>query len=233
MSGTEEQAAAGGFGDSTREVMPDERVAQLHLLRHGAVRDLGARIARGRLDTGVSEAGARQHEALARALRPERGRIQRLFSSDLPRCRLLAETVGEALGLAPEVDGRLAEQSLGEWEGRAWDDLSRERPAEISAYWADYAGTRPPGGESLGDVDQRVQAFWREHREDLLDQRSVIVTHVGVLRCFVARLLDLPLTSALRLAPATGSHTELLWSSAGAVLQSFGERPTFGSSDSP
>lgn len=106
--------------------------------------------------------------------------------------------------------------------------MSREHPIEISAYWSDYASTRPPGGESLVDVDARVLDFWGEVREELLDRRAVIVTHIGVLRCFLSRLLGLPLDSALRLAPATGTHTEVLWSSAGGVLQSFGERPWFG-----
>ena len=73
-----------------------------------------------------------------------------------------------------------------------------------------------------------MRAFWTEVREELLDRRAVFVTHVGVLRCFLARLLELPLDSALRLAPATGSHSEVLWSSAGGVLETFGERPSFG-----
>ncbi len=228
------QATSGGFGAATREVMPDPRFARIHLLRHGAVRELERRVARGQLDTGLSEEGLEQERALIRCFgRESQGSakaIERIYTSDLPRCLSLAEGLGQRLGLEPRIDPRLREQSLGDWEGRTWDELSRDNPLDISAYWTDYANARPPGGESLADVDARVRGFWIEVREQLLDRRAVFVTHVGVLRCFLARLLELPLDSALRLAPATGSHSEVLWSSAGGVLETFGERPSFGGS---
>ena len=228
MSAERGQAAGTSFGRATEEVMPDARVVRLSLLRHGAVRDLERRIARGQLDTGLSDPGLEEERRLVRALSIARPDVERVFSSDLPRCRSLSEALAGALGREVEYDERLREQSLGTWEGRTWDELSEEQPGRISAYWADYASTRPPEGESLIDVDARVHAFWREVRDSLLDRRAIVVTHVGVLRCFVARLLGLPLDAALRLAPATGSHTEVLWSNAGGVLNAFGERPWFG-----
>lgn len=205
--------------------MPETRVARIHLLRHGAVRDLERRIVRGQLDTGLSAEGARQEACLVEWLATHEGRPDRILSSDLPRCASMAAALGARVGLEPELRPELREQSMGAWQGRTWDAISADDGPRVTAYWDDYVGTRPPGGESLADLAERVGALWEAEREALLDRRTAVVTHVGVIRVLLAMLLPTPLSQCLRFAPATGSHTRLLWSEPGCVLETLGERP--------
>lgn len=205
--------------------MPQSRVARVHLLRHGAVRDLEQRVVRGQLDTGLSEAGQRQQDRLVAWTAAHEGPFDRIVASDLPRCASMATALAAATGLTPQWDERLREQSMGDWQGRTWDAISAEDGARVTAYWDDYVHTRPPGGESMGDLAERVSRWWIAEREQLLDHRTAVVTHVGVIRVLLATLLDSPLEQCLRFAPATGSHTRLLWSQPGCVLESLGERP--------
>lgn len=56
----------------------------------------------------------------------------------------------------------------------------------LQEYW-DATGpfiSRPPGGESMADVAQRVQLFLNSHTEALATKRVLIVTHLGTLRMF-------------------------------------------------
>ena len=200
-------------------------MARLHLVRHAAVAGLEQRVVRGQLELGMAREADLQEAALERWLSRCRPRPERILSSDLERCARLAHRLANAFDVPLELDADLREQSMGQWEGRTWEQITAEQPELVAAYWDDYAHTRPPGGEALTDLSTRIEGWWDRNLELLLDHSTVVVTHVGVLRVLLARSLHLPLDQCLRLAPAVASHTKLLWSEAGPVLETLGERP--------
>jgi len=71
--------------------------------------------------------------------------------------RAAVETAG-ALGLAATVDPGLADWHLGEWRGRALDEIAAAHPAEVAAWLADPDAV-PHGGESLTALLARVAAW--------------------------------------------------------------------------
>ena len=211
------------FDTDTRAAMVSDRVATIELLRHGAVREIERRVVRGQLDTGLSDVGMREQAALVARFTAQP--VARVVSSDLPRCAGLAVELGKRLGLEVEFAPALREQSLGQWEGRTWQELQVADTERTRDYWRDFVHTEPPGGESFLAMTQRVQAWFDAEYEALLGQTTVLVTHVGPIRALVCRALGIDVAESLRLAPATGSRTRLLCSEAGAVLEVFGERP--------
>ncbi len=227
--GADGQAFTGEVDPATARILPSARSCELILLRHGAVLELERRIVRGQLDAPLSREGQRQHGELARWLGEElAGRPFALWTSDLVRCSDLARR----LSGGARLERRLREQHMGRWEGLSWAEITEEHPALVSAYWQDYAHTRPADGESLFDVAARVASWWEEARAQ--SERIVVATHIGVIRVLLCQLLGLPLSQALRFAPATGSYTQLLIGEAGAVLNVLGERPwTFARAPRP
>lgn len=211
--------------------MPDTRVLRLHLLRHAAVADLGRRVIRGQSEVGSAPEAEAQERALVAWLVQHEPGIAQVVSSDLDRCARLGRRLADALEVPLELEPRLREQSMGRWEGHTWDEVTAADPELVAAYWSDYAHTRPPGGEALTDLSERVGQWWDATLPALLDRRVAVVTHVGTLRVLLARLFRLPLDQSLRLAPSVASHTHLLWSSAGPVLETFGERPWLAASE--
>jgi len=218
------QAADGGFDPTTIAIMPSEQVTRLHLFRHGEVREFEERVVRGQLDVPLSARGAQQNARLARWFAATEARPDRLYASDLGRCRELADGLGTAVGLEPVLDARLREQDMGRWQGRTWREITAEDGPRVTAYWNGYETTAPPGGESLADMHERVGSVWAELRARHAGGSLAVVTHVGPIRSLLCRLLDVPLSQALRFAPAVASHTCVLVSEAGAVLTAFGER---------
>ena len=219
------QAVTGEFDEHTSGIMPDSDVTVLHLLRHGEVEKMTERVVRGQLDVGLSETGELQTRALARWFGRVEPRPDALWSSDLVRCRVLAEQVEQATGVAPRITERLREQDMGAWQGRTWKEITAEDGPRVTAYWDDYVRARPTDGESLGDLFDRVDAWWDEHFTSFRGKRVVLVTHIGVIRAFHCRFLGVPRSEALRFSPAVASHSSFLISEAGAVLNAFGERP--------
>lgn len=219
------QAFTGRFDAATKAILPSDAVTHLHLLRHGDVARMHQRIVRGQLDEPVSPRGVEEHRSLARFVAEREPRLDVLYTSDLSRCRVLAEELGARIGLAPIVDARLREQSMGAWEGSSWADVSAREPAAVTAYWNDYAHARPTGGESMADVARRTGEWWNEAHARHRGARVAAVTHVGAIRTLLCRFLDHPLDSALRFAPATASQTTVAIADAGAVVSCVGERP--------
>lgn len=222
---SEGQAGGGAFDDATRSAMPEDVFTTLHLLRHGEVADHAQRHARGQLDVALTARGREQHARLARWFAACEPKPDAILSSDLSRCRDLAERLGAAHGIAPVYDARLREQSMGDWEGRPWDAITRELGPAINDYWDDYFASRPPNGESLADLAERLGAWWDETAPRIAGGRVALVAHVGVIRALVGRFLRVPPDEALRFAPAVASHTRVLLAAPGAVLECFGERP--------
>jgi broad specificity phosphatase PhoE len=147
---------------------------RLALLRHGPTAWNAQGRVQGHLDIPLSEDGLARMRAL---LPPPSFEQARVYASPMRRARQTAE----ALGLAdPISDARLMEQNWGRWEG-----LSR---AEILARDGEDAFTRagaklafrPPGGESTGELHDRVTAFLKDLARD--DGDAIVVAHLGVLR---------------------------------------------------
>lgn len=213
------------FDAVTRDALPSNWVVQLHLLRHGHVETGGQRLAYGQLDLPLSPRGRREQadlmdHATARIPRPDR-----ILSSDLGRCAGLARDLGRRWDKKVEFSPALREQRMGDWEGLAWSQLTLTHEARVRAYWSDYVSSRPPGGESLRDLDARVQGWVSLEAPALRDRRVVLITHIGVIRVLLCRALGLPLEQALRFTPARGSHSHLQLAEAGACVEVLGERP--------
>lgn len=145
---------------------------QLYLIRHPAPQ-VDAGICYGRTDLAlVDDVGAAAARIMAR-LPPQLP----LFTSPLRRCRQLAD----ALHPAPLSDARLQEMNFGAWEMTPWSRIRRDA---LDRWAADPLGYRPPQGESVADLQARVNAFIAEARGAGLE-RAVLVTHAGVMKVIV------------------------------------------------
>jgi len=152
----------------------------LYLIRHTRTQaETG--VCYGRLEVPLAPTYVAECTAVA-------GRLpapQALWSSPRARCRVLAEAIGERAGVAPKIDERLCELDFGEWEGRRWDTIERDRSERWSA---EYWNVAPPGGETYRELHERVGAVLAEILAHDA-QQAVLVTHAGPIRAVLARCL--------------------------------------------
>ena len=207
----------------TRQALPQDVVTHIHLLRHGAVDTGGLRRAYGHTDAPLSTEGLAQAEALVAFAAEELPRPAGIVSSDLLRCRGVAEPLAVRLDVPVRFLPELREQHMGAWEWQTWESLTVTHEQRVRDYWADYVGARPHGGESFADLYDRVTRWWRAAEPELRGGRWVLVGHIGVIRSLLCLWFDHPLDQALRFAPQPGTHTHVLLAATGAVLQVLGE----------
>jgi broad specificity phosphatase PhoE len=103
----------------------------------------------------------------------------------------------------------LGEFRVGEWEGRGFDEL--ERDENWRRFNVFRSAVRPPGGETMLEVQNRMmsalECFGRLHP----NQRVAVVSHADPLRSVLAHFLGVSLDLALRLEISPASVSVVEW----------------------
>lgn len=112
--------------------------------------------------------------------------IDKIYSSPLTRCKILATSLGEDRKLDVQFDDRLIEMNFGRWQGQAWDELPRQ---QLDNWANDFLYAKPHGGENVAELRSRSRSFLIDLSQ-LVDAKEqvAIVTHAGVIRSMLAVL---------------------------------------------
>lgn len=156
--------------------------ARLVLIRHGESVLGSHRLYSGHSDTALTPGGRVQIKRLVRRFRALR--IDRVFSSDLARCRETAELLCPN---RPVVYTRyLRELNFGRWEGLSHAEIQERFPVRYRKWIDDPRSWAPPEGESLNQLARRVRAFVRRTLKQRCGRTLALITHGGPIRVLLA-----------------------------------------------
>lgn len=160
---------------------------KIYLARHGESEGNIKNIFYGRTDFPLTEKGREEAEKLGKEIALYE--IDRCYSSTLIRARHTAEIALKDREMPLSLHDELMEQDMGEWECVQFDDIVKDPVKdgpELIRFWAKVC---VPGGESFGDVKNRVKPLIEKILED--DRDVLIVAHYGSLTAVCAILLKL------------------------------------------
>lgn len=164
----------------------------LYLLRHGEIETPG--ILAGKTDIALSNLGFSQLNQAADALID----IQRCISSPLTRCHAWANEYCQQQNLCLEVDNQLQEMDFGDWDGQRyqllWDKAEQTSGHSIGDFWQDPWQHQPPNGETMVNFVNRVDSWWDGMCYEKHLQNTLVVTHAGVIKHILARVLNLSIS---------------------------------------
>ena len=139
-------------------------MARWFIARHGeTVFNAAARMQGDAVHTPLTRAGFAQADEMGVALRLSLGRRPRLdlWASDTGRALQTLAVIAEHLELdwhAARTDIRLGEIVIGAWSGRFYRDVAAEAGPILDRQTGLFS-VRPPGGESYGEVAERLQTW--------------------------------------------------------------------------
>jgi probable phosphoglycerate mutase len=163
----------------------------LYLIRHGEAYSNVEAVMGGMLgDRGLTERGIAQAEALARRLESGEIAADVLYASTLPRARMTAELVAQALQLPITWDDELHELRPGDADGMTVAE-ARERFAGLESFLRETFTPIAPGGESWGSFQMRAAAALERIILRHPDQTIVVVSHGGIIEVSFMYLLEL------------------------------------------
>jgi len=182
------------------------RPSLLVLVRHGeSLRNIAKRRNRFFLDDearkpirgvpdhliGLTEMGRRQAFATGIALRDRFGAFEQVYHSGYRRAVETADAILEAYPAEVRASIRVRHHLFirERDQGHAYDMTDAEAAAAfpwLQDYWATFGPffARPPGGESLAQVCERVYTFLQKLARTMSGRRVLLVTHGGTIWCF-------------------------------------------------
>ncbi|MDB5413183.1 MAG: histidine phosphatase family protein [Rubritepida sp.] len=181
------------------------------LVRHALVEPSARAVLYGNMDVAICDVALREEAALYRWLAQRLPRPARWVVSPLGRTHATAAAIFAA-GYPEQdlvVEPDMAEQFLGDWQGITHEALTERLLNPPHPFWPHAAADRPPGGESLDDVRERVGPVMEGLAESLPGQDIVIIAHGGSIRGALAHAIALDAHQALTFSIRNLSLTRL------------------------
>lgn len=175
----------------------DPKATRIFLVRHAEVIGGDPKRYNGQRDLDLSPAGITHLEDVASRLSNES--LDAIYSSQLMRAYKGAQIIARGRDISVVRRNSLAEKSFGAWEGLTHAESKERFPEEWSQWMADPGSARPPGGETYGEVRDRVlkelDQILNRHR----GQQVAIVAHGGVNRTILCHAFRLDLQYIFRI----------------------------------
>ena len=188
---------------------------RLLLVRHATAAGKGRFL--GQRDVALTSTGRRELPALW--MKCSRFPVRAIYSSDLRRARETAEFVARNFGLDVNVRPQLREMHFGRWEGLSWDQISRRFP-RLAWLWIErFPRQAIPGAEPLHQFRRRIAAELREIVAANQGQCALVVTHAGVIRFTLGKVLGLPAPNLFRLVQDSCAVNVIDFLDDGAVVR--------------
>jgi probable phosphoglycerate mutase len=186
------------------------------LVRHSH-HDLIGRVLAGREpNVSLSAVGIRQAQRLAAAL--VRRCVADVKSSPQLRARQTAGPIAAMLGKPVEIMPEFDEADFGAWSGRAFDSLQND--CHWQRWNSDREACRPPGGETMRELQSRVLAGLSRLAKDHPGQCIAVVTHAEPARAAVLHYRGMSLGEFARVEIDPGSCTTLKFDGKQGVIVS-------------
>ncbi len=118
---------------------------KLYLVRHAEPALRGVLL--GREDPELSPRGREEARLKLGSLK-----VKIVYTSPLVRCRETARVISAPVAVLDE----LAEISLGDWDGRTWEEIEERWPEAARRKLSAWSRVTPPGGEPWTRFQERV-----------------------------------------------------------------------------
>lgn len=181
---------------------------EIYLIRHTTPK-IEKGVCYGQSDIPLVESFRIEADKLLKTL-PKK--IEVVYSSPSIRCYQLAEIIESKLLI---IDKRLLEMNFGDWEMKKWDDIN---PIVLDVWMKNFIDVRTPNGENFVDLNNRVNSFLDEVSKQNY-KKIAVVTHGGVIRCIVAKVLKITPNDIFKIHFDFASVTKIVFNSDNFYLE--------------
>jgi 2,3-bisphosphoglycerate-dependent phosphoglycerate mutase len=180
----------------------------VYLIRHGQTAWNRERRFQGQLDEPLDETGLQQAEAVAQWIADQNIKFDAMYSSDSLRAAQTAQTIADAIGMTLVKSTQLREIHCGEWQGLIYDEIKEKYADEYKEWRSRPDGTPPPGGETIGAVQNRIVSFYNQTINSS-DKKIMIVSHGMSLVTLIAAMKKQDLIETLHSHKVRLSNTSV------------------------
>lgn len=176
------------------------------LVRHGETEGNSKGLYEGKKEVSINDNGRNQSKKLGNLLKDYK--FSKVYCSPQKRCKETLDIIIETIDFKPEFieyKEELKEIDFGLWEGLSYKDIEKVFPRQWEEFIKDYKEFSFPEGESFIDFYERATKIL-----DFLDDGSyLILTHGGVIRAVLSKLLGFGIDGFYSIKPKQGAYSEI------------------------
>ena len=183
-------------------------MTQIYLVRHAEAEGNLYRRVHGWYNSLITENGYTQIQALERRFASVH--LDAVYSSDLFRTMTTAKAAYASKGLTLQIEPRLREINLGEWEDLTWSEAGRRDGEMLARFGNTDPSFRAPGGESFQEVQQRMMAAIQTIAANHPGQTVAAFSHGVAIRTLLAACRGIPLPDSKNLGHGDNTSVSLI-----------------------
>jgi len=164
-------------------------LSRLLLVRHGDTKSNSVARFWGQTDIELSDSGIKQAEQLRDRLSTEK--IDTIYSSNSCRASKSARIIASRHQLSVITCNELREINFGNFEGLTFKEISQLYPELAESWFTQNLSFQFPGGESIVELNNRVNKFLHRLEKHAPEETILIVAHSGVLRLLICNVLGI------------------------------------------
>jgi len=193
------------------------------LIRHGETEWNNKYITQWCYNVSLTLEGINQGKKIINRLLTMKRDYKGIYSSELDRCKLIADMIGKSINLKVITDKSLNEMNFGLWEGLTIKEI-QERYNEEYNLWRTYPHKAViPQGETLELVQKRSMDFIKGMIPTIINGSVIIVSHSVVIKSMILGILNIGLENFYKFSIENGSISEIEFRKYGPVLKLLNE----------
>ena len=192
-------------------------------IRHGSTDYPEDRIYKGDNGPALNEEGRLQAERLGAWLKGND--IVAVVVSPSTRTIETATPIVKSLGIEYKIMGELKERGFGIWEGLTFSEIEKRYPEGLSKWKIDPVSYIPEGGETIIDIQKRVNSVVQWVLQEYKGKKVAVVSHTGPIRVIITQALQIPMINYRHLQIHPGSATRIDYGTIAANLIYLGVLP--------
>jgi phosphoserine phosphatase len=166
-------------------------MTRIILVRHGETAWNKVERFRGRADVPLNDTGISQADLTSQRIK-KTWPVTAVYSSPLSRALRTAEAIAGRFSLGVQKSAGLIDIDYGRWQGMSPDEVRKQRPDLLAAWYTAPQTAQIPEGESLEALRSRCADTLRGIETDNPDTTVVIVSHTVINRMILLISLGLP-----------------------------------------
>lgn len=162
------------------------------IIRHGYSKGNKEKRFSGQMDLPLDDVGVMQAESTAKYIL-DNFCVDSVYSSDLSRAYETVRPIADALNINVNKHAGLREVDVGYWQGMLIEDVEKAFPESFRIYKQTPGLAHFDGGESFGQLLERVLRTMDAIAEENDGKTVVVGTHGGVIRTLRTAWAQIPL----------------------------------------
>lgn len=182
-------------------------ITKIYLIRHGETELNKLGVLLGHTDNELNELGIKQAKSLSIAFKEIE--LDVIISSPLKRALETANSIAKEKNLGIIIAEDLKEINFGIWEGKSYKQIIRSSPKEWEKRGENWIDFSPVNGEMFNSFYSRVSNAIKDISKSYKGQKIAIITHDGVMKVIITRLLKIGMENLWNFYFEHGSYSLL------------------------